>query len=182
DSLEWKSYFENYYEDNVKIHQRVLFDSSLLTLEKTREYKTNLPEELRIVKIEKEHVASGLIFQDVTSRFFTASDFIEHGFGFALVDKNNICQGFALTNYPVIGKEVELYFRIGYEDYPKYRQKGLGTLLCSYFIEYCLLNGYTPVWDAANDISSHIAHKFGYIPEEKWYMYHVIKKVSKTKE
>ena len=174
DSPAWTEYFKMYYKDKVQIYPRILFDASQLSLEQIKKIKNPLPGELKIVRITDEHVQKGIIYDDVVSRFFTVRDFESNGFGFALVDERGVAQGFALTNYPALDKDIELYFRVGYEDFPKHRNQGLGTNLCAHFIEYCLENGYNPQWDAATDISAHVAKKFGYIEKEKWEMYHVL--------
>ncbi len=174
ENMKWKNHLEKHFEGHIESHQRILFDSSNLTLEHVLKCRNELPENLRIVPIESKYLQSGIIHDDVTSRFFTVSPFMENGFGFALVDESDIPQGFALTNYPVIGKEIELYFRVGYVHQQEYRKKGIGTTLCTYLIEYCLNNGYTPTWDSAHEVSAHIARKLGYKDKTKWYMYHIL--------
>ncbi|MFA5006585.1 MAG: GNAT family N-acetyltransferase [Candidatus Izemoplasmatales bacterium] len=170
----WKQAIEAYFKDHVATHPRVLFNSSSLNVDHIIKQRKEMPSGLSIVPIEKKHIESGMINHDVIQRFFTKSDFLENGFGFALVGEDGKCEGFSLTNYPVIGKDIELYFRVGYDTYPDYRSKGMGTNLCTYFIEEAFRRGYNPVWDSANDISSHIAKKLGYIAEKEWYMYHIL--------
>lgn len=173
-SVKWKKQFESYYKDRIEVYPRVLFDSAKLNINHIISIRRPLPDGFRITPIREEHLKEGIIYQDVIRRFFTVSNFLEHGFGFALVDEEEVCQGFALTNHPVIGKKIEVYFRVGYADDPQYRGKGFGTMLCSYLLEFCLNNGYDPVWDAANEISSHIAKKFGYSVKAKWDMFHIL--------
>lgn len=173
-SEHWKQALEAYYKDHVVAHPRVLFNSNSLNMDHIIKQRQEIPSGLSIVPIEKKHIESGIIYDDVIRRFFTKSDFLESGFGFALVNQDGKCEGFSLTNYPVIGKDIELYFRVGYDTYPDYRSKGLGTNLCTYFIEEALRRGYNPVWDSANDVSSHIAKKLGYIAEKEWFMYHIL--------
>ena len=173
-SEHWKQVIEGYYKDQVVTHPRVLFNSNSLNINHILKQRKELPLELSIVPIEKKHIESGMIYDDVIRRFFTISDFLENGFGFALVGQEGHCEGFSLTNYPVIGKDIELYFRVGYDSYPDYRSKGLGTNLCTYFIEEALKRGYNPVWDSANDTSSHIAKKLGYVVEKEWSMFHIL--------
>ncbi len=115
-----------------------------------------------------------MIYDDVISRFFTVSDFMTNGFGFALVDERERCRGFALTNYPIVGNEVELYFRVGYDFDAQDRLHGYGTTLCTYFIEEALKRGYVPIWDSANEVSAHIARKLGYVEAKRWLMYHIL--------
>lgn len=167
---EWNDPIEKYLK-GVQGYERTLFDSSKLDIEVIKSYKRELPENLRIVPIEEKHIKVGLIEGDVTSRFFVKRDFMNHGFGFALVDENETVHGFSLTNFPYSGNEIELYFRIGLEDYTLYRDKGIATILAAYLIEECLKRNITPTWDAAHEVSAHIAKKLGYIPIHTWKMY-----------
>jgi len=174
DSDHWKDVLENHYQDNIETYPRVLFDSSSLKLDHILTFRNeSLPDDLRIEPIQKEYLERGMIHDDVLIRFFTKNDFMEDGFGFALLDSKNNVHGFALTNYPITSKTVELYFRVGYNDYPKYRNQGIGTTLCTYFIEECLKRGLDPEWDAAHPGSAKIARRFGYVDKLNWFMYHV---------
>ncbi|MBN2604543.1 MAG: GNAT family N-acetyltransferase, partial [Bacilli bacterium] len=136
------------------------------------------PKGLSIVPIEERHLEKGIIHDDVISRFFQKSDFLKEGFGFVLLDDRDIAQGFALTNYPITSNEVELYFRVGYDSFEKYRNQGIGTLLCTYFIEEALKRGFVPIWDSAHETSAHIARKLGYVDSHKWKMHHIHSKKS----
>lgn len=173
DSDGWKDVLEAHYKDQIKSYPRMLFDSRSLDLEKVLSYRKALPDDLRIVPIQEEHLKEGMIQHDVLRKFYLKSHFLDTGFGFALVNTKNEIHGFALTNFPITSNDVELYFRVGYDDFQKYRHQGIGTTLCTYFIEECLKRGYNPVWDAAHEVSAHIARKFGYTDKMKWYMYHV---------
>jgi hypothetical protein len=168
----WKQAIEDHFKDDVTTHPRIQFSSSSLNLDHIMYQRRNIPTGLSIVPIEKKHITKGMIFDDVISRFFTQSDFISNGFGFALVDDQSVCHGFSITNYPIVGHEIELYFRVGYESYQQHRFQGLGTTLCTYFIEESFKRGFIPIWDSANEISTHIAKKLGYKEEKEWFMYH----------
>jgi GNAT superfamily N-acetyltransferase len=176
----WDKYIEEYFKGHVESHKRVLFNSENVSLEKIRSLKTDISKEFKIVPIAKEHITEGIIHDDVIKRFFSKSDFLNHGFGFALVDQSNTPLGFSLTNFPIYDDELEVYFRVGFEDEPENRKKGIGTLLAIYFVEAALERGYVPVWDSANDISSHIAKKLGYKEDKVWYMYHILNRKNKS--
>jgi len=119
-----------------------------------------------------------MIRDQITSKFFLNVDFLQHGFGFALVNEQGVIHGYALTNYPIEchSHEIEVSYRVGYDDYPFYRHKGIGTTLVCQFIIEALNRGYLPLWDAANEISSHIARKLGYLDYYQWNMHHIINK------
>jgi len=171
---EWKIPLEDYFKDHINTHERVLFSSENLNINHILQHRRTPPNGLSIVPIEEKNLKDGMIHDDVIIRFFSKSDFMNNGFGFALIGDDGFCEGYAITNYPIVGNDVELYFRVGYDSYTLFRSKGLGTTLCTYFIEEALKRGYNPVWDSANDISSHIATKLGYTVERNWYMFHVL--------
>jgi len=168
----WKQAIQDHFKDDVQIHPRVQFSSSSLKLDYIRSQRRNIPTGLSIVPIEAKHLTKGMIYDDVITKFYTQSDFLSNGFGFALINDQGVCHGFSLTNYPIVGHEIELYVRVGYESYQHNRLQGMGTTLCTYFIEEALKRGYVPIWDSANDISTHIAKKLGYKEEKVWFMYH----------
>jgi GNAT superfamily N-acetyltransferase len=170
----WKQVIEEIFKAGVITHPRVFFDSKNLNLDHILSHRKPLPQGLSIEPIGKKHIEVGMIFDDVVSRFFVESDFMTEGFGFALVDDHGTCLGFSLTNYPMVENEIELYFRVGYDSCPEYRSKGMGTTLCTYFIEEALKRGYDPVWDSANDTSTHIAKKLGYMTKKTWNMFHIL--------
>ncbi len=174
DRLEWKEYLELWFQDRIQTYPRMLFDASKLNLEHIISLRKPLPSNLRIEPIQANHLRPRtMIYEDILKRFFPDIDFMSRGFGFVLLDESNLPQGFCMTNYPAYEKEVECTFRVGYDDFTKYRGMGLGLQLCTYFLEYCFQNGYHPVWDAAHETSSHIAKKLGFIEQEKWYMFHL---------
>lgn len=175
DTEDWKPFIEGHYGKSVDLHERILFNNKNVTVERVRRHRLDLPTNLRIQPIEEIHTQKGIIYEDVVSRFFQKSPFIQNGFGFVLLDESNTPQGFALTNYPITSNEIELYFRVGYDSFEKYRHQGVGTILCTYFIEEALNRGLVPIWDSAHALSAHIAEKLGYEVEYKWTMYHVTK-------
>lgn len=174
-NMSWDYYLAEIYGTRLKKYPRVLFDDSKLSIDYLRTLHKMLPRELSIVPIENKHLQKGMIKDQIIDKFFTECDFVSHGFGFALVNQNDVVHGFALTNYPVNQqKEIEVSYRVGYDDYPYYRKKGIGTTLVCTFIEESLLRGYKPIWDAATDVSAHIARNLGYHDFYHWNMYHLI--------
>ncbi|MDX9807943.1 MAG: GNAT family N-acetyltransferase [Acholeplasma sp.] len=172
--ISWDVVLKKHFDTEIQSHPKIQFDSNKLSLEHILQYKKPLPSGLKIVPIDESHLVSGMVKADVVSRFFTVSSFKEHGYGFVLVDDSNHVKGFALTNYPMVGKEIELYFRVGYDFEINHRNQGLGTALCAYFIEETYKRGLIPIWDSANEISAHIARKLGFVEMIHWSMYHVL--------
>ncbi len=172
-SDQWDEVLKSVFQNNLETYQRILCDESKLSTTHLLEFDKELPEELRIEPITKEHIQAGMIKDDVINRFFPNVDFLTTGFGLALVNNENIVHGFALTNYPIQSDEIEVYYRVGYESFTKYRNQGIGTLIASKFIIESLHRGYKPIWDAATPLSYHIANKLGYQDKLHWQMHHL---------
>jgi len=174
----WDVFIHTIFQDQIQVFPRLLFEGSQLSLSHLKELCAPLPPELKIVSIQKEHLQKGMIRDQIINKFFLDTDFLHHGFGLALVNDKGVVHGFALTNYPIeyYSHEIEVSYRVGYDDYPFYRHKGIGTTLVCQFIIEALRRGFYPIWDAANDISSHIARKLGYLDCYQWSMYHIVNK------
>jgi GNAT superfamily N-acetyltransferase len=152
-----------------------LFDASALSVPLIQSLRTPIPDELKIEPIGPNHLKDGIMQREILDRFFQKRPFLEHGFGVVLTDAANAVHGFAMTNYPLDGSsEIEVMFRVGTNQDTRYRGRGIATTLASYFLEEAILRGYSPQWDAANDISAHIARKFGYTERLRWHMHHLI--------
>lgn len=159
----------------LQSHPRILFDGSFLKPEELNKHINAIPEELSIVPIEEKHLQKGMIKEEIIDRFFANVDFLEHGFGFALVNTEGVIHGFAVTNYPIgHTHDIEVSYRVGYDSYTKYRKQGIGTTLASLFLIDTIKRGYRPIWDAANPVSVHIAKKLGYVESYHWTMFHMI--------
>ena len=174
-STDWNMYILDYFEEKIEVHKRVLFDPSSLDLDHIRELKKQLPEGMRIETISSIHVEdkAGMLYLDLIRKFYNNHEFLKTGKGIVLMDGDHIV-GYAASDNPIIGNDLELMFRVGYDNFTKYRGKGYGIQLCVHFIEYCLKNNLIPSWDAHNDISAHIANKLGYTKKKEWTMFHVL--------
>ncbi len=171
ESDDWHQSMIETFEDRITIHKRTLFSSKSLSKTHLESLIFALPDDLKIVPISQEHLKEdSIVYQDVISRFYTVRSFSDYGAGFVLVKKNQVL-GFALANHPFDTDELELYFRVGFDSDPKYRKKGYGTLLCVYFLLWCLDHSITPVWDSAHEVSANIARKLGFTELENWNMY-----------
>jgi hypothetical protein len=173
---EWDDLLKITFKDDLQSFPRILFDSSQIKIENLKSFRKPLPTELMIVPIEAKHLEKGMIKEEIVDKFFTGKNFLESGFGFALVNDQGAIHGFALTNYPILSeKEVEVSYRVGYDSFQKYRNMGIGTTLASVFVEEAIKRGFDPVWDAAHLVSSHIAKKLGYVEKTHWFMHHLKK-------
>lgn len=171
----WDDLLQRAFPTSLKSFPRGLFDAKDLDLGHIRRVRSSLPEGLKIEPIATKHLGSGILKREILERFFAKRPFPTHGFGFALVDAADILHGFALTNYPLDGgRDVEVSFRVGTNQDERYRGQGIATTLASHFLEEAMVRGYVPQWDAANEISAHIARKFGYKDLVRWHMHHLV--------
>lgn len=89
-----------------------------------------------------------------------AADFFNHGIGYSLLYDNIV----ASTAYSSFIFEDEL--ELGIETNEKFRGKGFALYTCSALIDYCIANGYEPVWSCRleNTGSYKLAQKLGFEP------------------
>jgi GNAT superfamily N-acetyltransferase len=73
--------------------------------------------------------------------------------------------------YPGHPFEDEFEIHIETIDSPKYRRKGLATVVAARIIQYALNNELVPNWDAANEASVSLALKLGYTNPIEYYVH-----------
>ena len=98
-------------------------------------------------------------------------DFINNGIGFSLLyDKQLAATAFASF---IHDDKLEL----GIETVSEFRKKGLAEIASCALIDYCIANGYTPVWSCRleNTGSYILAQKVGFVPAAKTPYYRLSK-------
>lgn len=106
------------------------------------------------------------IFQDMKGSVVPSSfwdneqDFYKNGVGFSLFYKSNL----ASTAYSAFIHDNKL--EIGIETIEAFRGKGFAQYVCSALIDYCIQNGYEPIWSCRKEnVNSYkLAHKLGFEP------------------
>ena len=170
----WDDLLRRTYGNGLQTYPRMLFDESGLKVSDLLACQKPLPPELKIVKVESEHLREGMLKTQIIDKFFRDTDFLVSGFGLVLTDTREVVHGFAVTNYPIANHdEIDVTYRVGYDDFTKYRNQGIGTTLVSRFLVEAIQKGYRPLWDAANAVSCHIAKKLGYREKLGWNMHRV---------
>lgn len=104
---------------------------------------------------------SGMKVSVIPSLFWnSAQDFCNMGIGFSLYYQNTL----ATTAYSAFIFDNELELEI--ETIPQYRGRGFAQYTCSALIDYCLQNGYEPIWSCklTNTASYNLAQKLGFVP------------------
>ena len=99
--------------------------------------------------------------------FDSADDFLARGFGFAaLKDGTPVAGASTMTVYDG-GAELQVATR---EDF---RRRGLALPCAAAMVRECALRGMRPCWDAANEVSKHMALKLGYEYEGEYTTIHM---------
>ena len=73
----------------------------------------------------------------------------------------------AASSFLSVGKEVELDVSTR-EDH---RRKKLAAACIAWMLQDCMKRGITVHWDAQNDVSRHLAEKFGFVAEQGYSVY-----------
>ena len=98
----------------------------------------------------------------VVPRYFwnNAEDFFINGVGYSLIYENRLVS----TAYSAFIHENQL--ELGIETIENCRGKGFAALTCSSLIDYCIENGYVPIWSCRleNEGSYKLAQKLGFEP------------------
>lgn len=91
--------------------------------------------------------------------------FLQHGFGFCLLEQGEV----ASIVYACAVSDTEA--SVGVDTMEKYQQRGYATLVCSAFVEHCLLHNLLPTWDADgfNAASIKLAQKLGLVEKRPFY-------------
>ena len=90
----------------------------------------------------------------------SADDFVENGVGFSLFCEDKL----ATTAYSAFILDDKL--ELGIETVPEFRGKGFAQAACTALIDFCLENGYEPIWACRleNVGSCKLAERLGFEP------------------
>ena len=128
-------------------------------LEKLQGFVDALPEGFELVPFDEElydQAMSEAWSSEFCETFDSASDYLTKGFGFAATHEGKLVAGTSTMTVYDGGTETQVATR---EDY---RQRGLALPTAARFVLECQKRGIRPCWDAANQISLHMAQKLGY--------------------
>lgn len=94
--------------------------------------------------------------EDLVEGFNSKKDFFKYGCGYVITKKGKVVAGASSCTRYKNGIEIEI------DTKKEERRKGLASVCGAALILYCLEHNLTPLWDAANKISVHLAEKLGY--------------------
>ena len=168
----WKNRIESFHKDRLEKFQRYAFkkDISHLNHEDLRLSLAGLSKEYEL-KIIDQSIGNKTSFQelseDLTGQFDSLDDFLERGFGYCILHKDEVVC--AATSFSIYDDGIE----IEVDTHVNYRRKGLATIAASALILHCLERGIYPNWDAANLESVHMAKKIGFIFDKEYDTYYI---------
>ena len=137
-------------------YQRINF---IFNKEKYLLFKRNLQRHDYKIVTTSESIFCQFDGSVVPKRFWNnSSDFTNNGVGFTLLD-HGVPASIAFSSF-IIDNRLE----IGIETSNNNRGSGFASIACAELIDYCLDNGYEPVWacSSGNMGSRKLAHKLGF--------------------
>jgi hypothetical protein len=155
----WEGFAQNYFGNKLRSYERSRFDPSNLELSYIQKFNEQIfPEGYVIQEINFE--TADYIDKKISnyfSLFFGGpSEFLKTGVGYCIKEGSELAS-FATAFLP-FDKNLEMQVIT----LKNYRRKGFALRVCAKLIEFCLKNGITPCWDAANEQSANLALKLGY--------------------
>ncbi|MEM2971404.1 MAG: GNAT family N-acetyltransferase [Candidatus Bathyarchaeia archaeon] len=155
---EFESYINSVKERFVVKWTRVNFKFNKHNYCNNIKGKMKIPEGFKIVKIDKN------LFQKISGKvvpknFWDSPDhFLKEGIGFCLLNEGTVIS--TCFSSWIVDRNLEL----GIETNEKFRRQGYGIYPAAALIDYCLENGYEPVWSCnkENISSFKIAQKLGF--------------------
>jgi hypothetical protein len=170
----WEGLVKKYHRGRLVSLPRYAFTSEKLDLDHLKELKSHLPEGYHLAQLDL-NLAKQLaedkseLTSDHFNIFDSVEDFIDRGFGFCILEGNEVvCLA---TTFLVCDKGIEVQI----DTHKSHRGKGLATVAAAQILIHSLQNNLDPNWDAANKISAGLAKKLGYTPQGDYSIVFVVK-------
>ncbi len=166
----WEDLLRQVHADKLIGMQRFAFTSENLALDHLRRLASRIPSGYQLLQMDlslaKELVAEkGAFSTGHMVNFDSPEDFIARGFGFCMVEGQEIVS--AATTFAVCSRGIEIQVTTR----EKHQGKGLATTVSAQLLVHSLENGLDPNWDAENEQSVGLAKKLGYSPQGTYYLW-----------
>ncbi len=154
----WKEVLLNHYRDKVTVQVREAFSSAPLNIEKLQKLSQQVPLGFHLLPIHKSLTAQ------CDPQFFPIpkSSLGSFGYGFAVL------KGVRVVSVATPADICDDLVEVQVNAHPEFRRQGLATVAAATFLIHCLKNGYTPDWDAKDEISASLAKKLGFRSQGKY--------------
>ena len=166
----WDALGKKYHDVAFFEVTRYAFTSEHLDIEQLKSLRDRDLGELTLKKLDLEMVkkltaAKSELSEDHFINFDSPEEFIEKGFGFAILDGERVVS--LATTFVVCDAGIEIQINTR----KKYEGRGLGTMVAAALIVESLERGLDPSWDAATERSAGLAKKLGYTEQGEYPMY-----------
>jgi RimJ/RimL family protein N-acetyltransferase len=160
----WEELVQEVHAGRLIDMPRYAFTSEKLDIEHLRRLGSQIPQGYRIESMDLD-LAQQLAGErsefasDHMLNFDSPEDFIERGFGFCILDGDEIVS--VATTFAICDKGIEIQINTREE----HQGKRLATVVAAHLLVYSLERNLDPNWDAANESSVGLAKKLGYTPQ-----------------
>jgi hypothetical protein len=160
----WKELLEESHAGRFIGMQRYAFTSETLDIEHLRRLASRIPNGYQLKQMDlslAQQLAAekGGFASEHMLNFDSPEDFIARGFGFCVLEGNEIVS--AATTFAICAKGIEIQVSTRKEQ----RRKGLATAVAAQLLIHSLQERLDPNWDADNERSARLAEKLGYTPQ-----------------
>ena len=163
----WQELVEDTLEGRLIRITRHAFTSEKLSCPHLQRLRETLPQGFRLAQMDlalaKQLKQEQSEFsEDHLVNFDSAEDFLRRGFGFCILQGEQIVC--AATTFAVCSKGIEIQINTREQQ----RRKGLASAAAAALILHSLERGLDPNWDAASPVSASLAEKLGYTPQGEY--------------
>lgn len=166
----WAFLIQKEWGDQTHIQHRTRMSPKLLSIEHIRRLRHALPSGFGLYEIKLQTMldSDSFFWEGMLPFFGSFENFIQNGFGYCIKSERKVVS-VAYTAFPYTH---DFEVQVTTLNSPKYRRKGLATIVSSALIEDGLSKGVTPQWDAANSASVQLALKLGYSDPDPYDVYY----------
>lgn len=162
ENSEWENLLQNEFEGKITYQPFYKFLPHSLNKEYLSKLAGNIDNSYKILRIDRDLARQ--LSKDIDNDYFfehfiSIDDFLTRGIGFCVIHNNKIVS--AVTSMAAAEQVINIEIETHYD----YRNKKLGTVVGASLLLYCLENHIEAQWLAANDISSKLAEKLGYVKD-----------------
>jgi GNAT superfamily N-acetyltransferase len=157
------------YSDYVEVNTRVNFKFSEIRYREEQHKKIN---QVTVIKRLDRETTVSMPGSVIPLHFWNNEDeFLKRGIGFSVFVNNE--QASTAYSAFVHGE----YLEIGIETVERFRGSGYAKLACRALIDYCIENGFVPIWSCRfENIGSYkLAMSLGFVPTQKLPYYRLCK-------
>lgn len=161
----WHDVLPTIYGERLHEIKRYSFDSDTLTLTHLKSLADNNPNTAQVQRLTAE-IATHTDFRYLEiGAYESPADFYARGIGYYMLAEGEMI-GVAYASL-ACGRAIEISIYVENE----FRRRGVATALATQLLIWCLENGVSPHWDAANEESCGLAEKLGYTNRSPYRAY-----------